>query len=138
NGFKIVLQGKPFYGEAIQRLGQMAQALGPPSASRGRVAEYSVFADYVARLGRDYHGGATLRVAWDCGNGATGEVAAALVNRLPGRHHLLNATIDGTFPAHHPDPTVPQNLVQLQQAVAAERCDLGIAFGGDGDRIGVV
>src|SRR5437588_6376627 len=67
NGFKIVLGGKPFYGEAIQRLGQMAQALGPPSASRGRVAEYSVFADYVARLGRDYHGGATLRVAWDCG-----------------------------------------------------------------------
>src|SRR5205807_5759249 len=77
-------------------------------------------------------------VAWDCGNGATGEVVARLVPLLPGRHILLNEVIDGTFPAHHPDPTVPENLVQLQQAVAADRADLGIAFDGDGDRIGVV
>jgi phosphomannomutase len=61
-----------------------------------------------------------------------------LTARLPGRHILLNGTIDGRFPNHHPDPTVPENLVQLQQAVAAERCDLGIAFDGDGDRIGVI
>jgi phosphomannomutase len=57
---------------------------------------------------------------------------------LPGRHILINAEIDGTFPAHHPDPTVPANLVQLQAAVAREGCDLGIAFDGDGDRIGVI
>ena len=56
---------------------------------------------------------------------------------LPGEHILLNGAIDGTFPAHHPDPTVPENLEQLHQAVAAERCDLGIAFDGDADRIGV-
>jgi phosphomannomutase len=61
-----------------------------------------------------------------------------LTARLPGRHILLNETIDGRFPAHHPDPTVAENLVQLQQSVARERCDLGIAFDGDGDRIGVV
>jgi phosphomannomutase len=61
-----------------------------------------------------------------------------LTAKLPGRHILLNAAIDGRFPNHHPDPTVPENLVQLQQAVAAERCDLGIAFDGDGDRIGVI
>ncbi len=61
-----------------------------------------------------------------------------LTARLPGRHILLNETIDGTFPVHHPDPTIPENLVQLQDAVARERCDLGIAFDGDGDRIGVV
>jgi phosphomannomutase len=61
-----------------------------------------------------------------------------LTARLPGRHILLNEMIDGTFPAHHPDPTIPENLVQLQEAVARERCDLGIAFDGDGDRIGVV
>ena len=66
------------------------------------------------------------------------EVVQELTARLPGRHILLNETIDGTFPAHHPDPTIPENLVQLQQAVARERCDLGIAFDGDGDRIGVV
>src|SRR5258707_1891411 len=138
NGFKIVLGGKPFFGEAIQKLGQMALALGPTGATRGRVEEHSVFDDYVERLARDYDGTRPLTVAWDCGNGATGEVVTRLVERLPGRHILLNQTIDGTFPAHHPDPTVPENLVQLQQAVKAERCDLGIAFDGDGDRIGVV
>jgi phosphomannomutase len=141
NGFKLVLGGKPFYGEAIQRLEQTALSLGPAEGRRGRVEERSVFNDYVTRLAHDYDGGGggrALAVAWDCGNGATGEVVAALVERLPGRHVLLNATIDGTFPAHHPDPTVPENLIQLQRAVAAGHCDLGIGFDGDGDRIGVV
>ncbi len=138
NGFKIVLGGKPFFGEAIQKLGQQALALGPARAARGRVETHSVFDDYVERLARDYDGTRALSVAWDCGNGATGDVVSALVQRLPGHHILLNETIDGTFPAHHPDPTVPENLVQLQEAVAAGRCDLGIAFDGDGDRIGVV
>jgi len=138
NGFKIVLGGKPFFAEAIQGLGPMALALGPPDAPRGRVEEHSVFDEYVERLARDYDGMRGLSVAWDCGNGATGEVVARLVQRLPGRHILLNETIDGTFPAHHPDPTVPENLVQLQEAVKAESCDLGIGFDGDGDRIGIV
>ena len=138
NGFKIVLGGKPFYGEAVQKLGQMALALGPPEAARGRIEEHRVFDDYVERLAKDYDGTRPLTVAWDCGNGATGEVVTRLVQRLPGRNILINETIDGTFPAHHPDPTVAENLVQLQQKVQAERCDLGIAFDGDGDRIGVV
>ena len=138
NGFKMVLGGKPFFGDAIQKLGAMAAELGPAAGLRGRVEQHSVFADYVARLAQDYGAGRGLKVAWDCGNGATGEVVTALVPRLPGTHVLLNETIDGTFPAHHPDPTVPENLVQLQQAVAAAGCDLGIGFDGDGDRIGVV
>jgi phosphomannomutase len=138
NGFKLVLQAKPFFGDAIQQLGEMALALGPAAGPRGRVGERGVFDEYVARLAQDYDGQSGLAVAWDCGNGATGEVVAALVRRLPGRHMVLNATIDGTFPAHHPDPTVAENLVQVQQAVAAERCDLGIGFDGDGDRIGIV
>ncbi|MDP6346341.1 MAG: phosphomannomutase/phosphoglucomutase, partial [Alphaproteobacteria bacterium] len=62
----------------------------------------------------------------------------ALIDRLPGRHIALNAEVDGTFPAHHPDPTVAENLVQLQQVVAAEGLDCGIGFDGDGDRIGVI
>ena len=138
NGFKLVLGGKPFFAAAIRRLGEMALTLGPPDGPPGRVEERSIFADYVARLARDYDGARSLTVAWDCGNGATGEVVAELVRRLPGRHVLLNETIDGTFPAHHPDPTVAENLVQLQDAVLAESCDLGIGFDGDGDRIGVV
>jgi phosphomannomutase len=138
NGFKMVLRGKPFFGEAIQGLARMAPALGAPDRPRGRVEQHRVFDDYVARLARDYPAQRGLTVAWDCGNGATGEVVTSLVKRLPGRHVLLNEVIDGRFPAHHPDPTIAENLVQLQEAVAAERCDLGIGFDGDGDRIGVV
>jgi phosphomannomutase len=139
NGFKFVFQGKSFYGTAIQKLGDTALALGGAAErTRGRVQEHPIREEYIARVARDYHGDRPLTVAWDAGNGATGEVVQELAARLPGRHVLLNETIDGTFPAHHPDPTVPENLVQLQEAVANERCDLGIAFDGDGDRIGVV
>jgi phosphomannomutase len=139
NGFKFVFQGKSFYGAAIQKLGETAQALGRASERvRGQISDHAIREEYVARLARDYRGDRPLTVAWDAGNGATGEVVQDLTARLPGRHVLLNETIDGTFPAHHPDPTIPENLVQLQEAVARERCDLGIAFDGDGDRIGVV
>jgi phosphomannomutase len=138
NGFKLVLGGKPFYGEAIRRLGDTAAGLGVPGGTPGHVEDRDILDEYVGRLARDYDGARPLRVAWDVGNGAAGEVVRRLTRRLPGRHALLNDAIDGTFPAHHPDPTVAENLVQLQQAVIAERCDLGIAFDGDGDRIGVV
>jgi phosphomannomutase len=138
NGFKFVFQGRSFYGAAIQKLGETALGLDAPRALRGRVTEQAISGDYVRRVARDYDGDRPLNIAWDAGNGATGEVVQELTARLPGRHILLNATIDGTFPAHHPDPTVPENLVQLQQTVEREHCDLGIAFDGDGDRIGVV
>jgi phosphomannomutase len=138
NGFKFVFQGKSFYGAAIQKLGETALGLGAAQGARGRVSEHAILDEYVRRAARDYDGARPLTVAWDAGNGATGEAIQELTARLPGRHILLNATIDGTFPAHHPDPTVPENLVQLQQTVERERCDLGIAFDGDGDRIGVV
>ena len=138
NGFKMVLGGKPFYAEQIQSLGRTAAMLGAPSGPRGKVREHAIAGDYLNRLVRDYDNGRALNVAWDPGNGATGEIVSALTARLPGTHHLINAAIDGHFPAHHPDPTVPENLVQLQQEVARRGCELGIAFDGDGDRIGVV
>jgi phosphomannomutase len=80
----------------------------------------------------------SLHVIWDCGNGAVGAVIGELTGRLPGRHTLLNATVDGHFPGHDPDPSVADNLRQLQAAVVEQRADAGIAFDGDGDRIGVV
>src|SRR5689334_18001027 len=98
NGFKLVLGGKPFFGEAIQELGRQALALGRPATPRGRVEEHRVFDDYVARIVQDYNASRGLTVVWDCGNGATGEVVARVVERLPGRHVLLNEVIDGTFP----------------------------------------
>lgn len=138
NGFKFVLGGKPFYGAAIRALGETALGLGVAEGPRGRIEEHPIRDAYVDRVPRDYDGSRALTVAWDPGNGATCGVVQQLTARLPGRHVLLNAVIDGRFPAHHPDPTVPENLVQLQEAVAREHCDLGIAFDGDGDRIGVI
>ena len=85
-----------------------------------RSSEQYVLDDYVARLLKDYDGTRDLHVAWDAGNGATGEAAAEAGRQVcPGKHLLLNEKIDGRFPAHHPDPTEPKNLVQLQEAVAA-------------------
>ncbi len=138
NGFKMVLQQGSVYGDAIQELRRIAE-VGAWAEGRGEVRDETVFDAYVDRLLVDSVPEIErLSVAWDAGNGAAGEVMAALCDRLPGRHLMLNQDIDGRFPAHHPDPTVPENLTQLIDLVARERCDLGIAFDGDGDRIGVV
>ncbi|PIW30274.1 MAG: phosphomannomutase [Rhodospirillales bacterium CG15_BIG_FIL_POST_REV_8_21_14_020_66_15] len=137
NGVKMVLKGRSFFGADIQTLGTMA-AQGDFAEGAGGEWRFDVLDAYVARLLKDFVGTKPLTVAWDAGNGAAGEALVKLVAGLPGRHILLNEGIDGTFPAHHPDPTVEKNLAQLKDAVAANGCDLGIAFDGDGDRIGVV
>ncbi len=137
NGIKMVLKNKPFFGRAIQRVGEIA-ASGRFASGRGRLTDRDVIEPYIARLLKDFTPGKALRVAWDAGNGSAGDAMRRLTERLPGRHILLNAEIDGRFPNHHPDPTEEKNLEQLKQAVLAEGCDLGIAFDGDGDRIGVV
>jgi phosphomannomutase len=138
NGFKLTLGGAPFFGAEIQALGSIAAAADYERGA-GNVTKLSIFDRYVARLLQDsVEGGRAFKVAWDAGNGAMGEAMAAVAARLPGRHILLNERIDGNFPSHHPDPTVPENLRQLQETVLAEGCDLGIAFDGDGDRLGVI
>ena len=137
NGFKMMLGLSSLYGTRIQELGRIA-ASGAFATGAGRLIESPVFDAYVERLLRDFRGGRELAVVWDAGNGATGEVLTALTKRLPGRHSLLFAEIDGHFPNHHPDPTIPENLEDLIRAVRAGGAELGIAFDGDGDRIGVV
>jgi phosphomannomutase len=137
NGFKLMLKERTLFGSDIQRLGEIA-ARGAFAHGQGRVEEADVAGAYVARLVQDFEAGRELKVAWDAGNGSAGPAMAALAERLPGTHLLLNETVDGTFPAHHPDPTVPKNLEQLRQTVLAETCDFGVALDGDGDRIGVV
>ncbi len=139
NGFKMTLGGKPFFGAQIQALGRMAEqgAVLPARSATNRSQDVS--AAYIDRLVQDWDGGSrSLKVVWDNGNGSAGDVLGRLVQRLPGTHVVLNGAIDGTFPAHHPDPTVPDNLRQLIAAVAEQGADLGIAFDGDADRIGVV
>jgi phosphomannomutase len=137
NGFKMMLGKKPLYGAQIQELGQLA-AEGAFTDDEGVITPAPLLDAYVARLVRDFRAGRPLHVVWDAGNGATGEALQAMTARLPGRHELLFADIDGRFPNHHPDPTVPGNLAHLIAAVRDRAADLGIAFDGDGDRIGVV
>jgi phosphomannomutase len=137
NGFKLVLHKASVFGTDIQELGRLAASADFEDGA-GSIAEISVFDAYIERILQDLSGPRRLKVAWDAGNGAMGEAMAALVARLPGEHFLLNAEIDGNFPNHHPDPTVAENLVQLQETVLREGCDLGIAFDGDGDRLGLV
>jgi len=137
NGFKMMRGPKPFYGDDIQGLGTLAAAADYESGAGSDRAE-PMLERYVGRVLQDYKSGRELKVAWDAGNGSAGEAMVKVCAELPGEHILLNERIDGMFPVHHPDPTVVENLQQLRDVVLAEKCDLGIAFDGDGDRIGVV
>jgi phosphomannomutase len=142
NGFKLVQQGHPFFGEAIAGLGRVAGA-GEWLEGSGERERRQILPRYVARLlqgldGLDPRALADLRIGWDAGNGAAGPALAALTAQLPGEHHLLYCEVDGHFPNHHPDPTVDANLAQLRQLVLDKQLHFGVAFDGDGDRIGVV
>jgi phosphomannomutase len=139
NGFKMMLGKKPFFGRQIQEIGAKASSGDVVTGATGTEERVDVTSDYVARLISDWDGGdRLLNVVWDNGNGAAGEVLQRLVGSLPGKHTILNGEIDGHFPAHHPDPTVPKNLEQLIAKVRELGADLGIAFDGDADRIGAV
>ena len=143
NGFKMMLGRKPFFGAQIKELGRLAAAGDVVDEAQGKDAgsdrAVDVAQDYIARLISDWDGGdRILKVVWDNGNSSAGEILQRLVRSLPGEHTVLNGAIDGNFPAHHPDPTVAKNLEQLIAAVAEKNADLGIAFDGDADRIGVV
>ncbi len=166
NGFKLLIGKEPVFGAALRALVLGADSspditsAACPSTSSGRTegkgqakpgsphplpvraelveARDAIEVAYIARLLHAAASAPALRVGWDSGNGATGDVLARVVAALPGEHHIINGAVDGAFPAHHPDPSVPENLVQLQALVREQGLDLGIAFDGDGDRIGVV
>jgi len=137
NGFKMTLQKSPIFGEIIQQIGKISAA-GDLVAGEGSVSEEDISDAYVERMLADLTCTRDLTIAWDNGNGAAGDILKKLTAKLPGKHILLYEDIDGQFPNHHPDPTVDKNLVDLQKTVADNKCDFGIAFDGDGDRIGVV
>jgi len=142
NGFKMVFRGRPFFGADIQRLGQMA-ASGDWDKGSGTSVNRPILDEYIDRLvqglaGIDRAQLDRLAIGWDAGNGAAGPALEKLVRKLPGRHHVLFTEVDGTFPNHHPDPTEEKNLADLKALVAREKLDFGVAFDGDGDRIGAV
>ena len=142
NGFKMVFRGRPFFGADIQELGRLAAA-GAWSEGSGGHERREILEAYVARIAQGIAGIApaslaSLKVGWDAGNGAAGPALELLIQKLPGEHHTLFTQVDGTFPNHHPDPTEEKNLADLKALVAAKKLDFGVAFDGDGDRIGAI
>ena len=139
NGFKMLLGGLAFFGDDIAEIGQLA-AIGDFEVGQGYVEPVDCRKDYARAVAGAYiaEASADLRVAWDCGNGAAGQVLRMALNLLPGEHHVLYEEIDGSFPNHHPDPTVLENLEDLRVVVREKGCHMGIAFDGDGDRCGLI
>ena len=142
NGFKMVFMGRPFFGADILKLGEMAAA-GDWLDGQGGSEHREILGTYVDRLlegltGLDPAKLAGMRIGWDTGNGAAGPAVELLTSKLPGEHHLLFTEVDGTFPNHHPDPTEEKNLADLKALVAEKKLDFGLAFDGDGDRIGAI
>ncbi|MEZ5690871.1 MAG: phosphomannomutase/phosphoglucomutase [Rickettsiales bacterium] len=137
NGFKFVFNNQAFYGKDIAELRTIAES-GELVDGSGSVTINNIMDEYIDTLISAYDGSDNMKVAWDSGNGATGEAVLELCKKLPSEHLTLNTEIDGTFPVHHPDPTVPENLEQIIAEVRSKSLDVGIAFDGDGDRIGVV
>ena len=153
NGFKISLKELPFYGEDILNLASIASN-AQFIEGEGELKEEDVSQKYIDKILSDcniassnsglmdeidnFKANRKLKIAWDCGNGASGDIVKAITERIQGEHVLLYEEIDGDFPNHHPDPTEAKNLVDLINTVKENNCDLGIAFDGDGDRIGAV
>jgi len=136
NGFKLLLKGRSVFGGEIQEIGKRA-ARGDWTSGNGSVEEVDIREAYADRLLEGFSG-KPFRIGWDAGNGAAGPVLDMLVERLPGQHFTILTEVDGRFPNHHPDPTVEKNLEDLKRLVADKQLDFGIAFDGDGDRIGAV
>ena len=154
NGFKMTLADKPFYGNDILNLAKIAQEGDFISSNDGFVKKVDVNEEYIERILSDcilaesnsalldeidqFQPKKKLKIAWDAGNGATATLLKRITDRISAEHFLLFDELDGDFPNHHPDPTVIENLLDLKHAIIENNCDFGIAFDGDGDRIGVM
>ena len=137
NGLKIMLGGETLSGEAIQKLLQRIRT-GDFAVGHGSQSSEDVRRAYLDRIVGDIAVAAPLKVVLDAGNGIAGELAPLLVEELGCEVIPLYCEVDGNFPNHHPDPGKPENLVDLIECVKAEGADIGLAFDGDGDRLGVV
>lgn len=137
NGLKMVIGGETLYGDAIQDLRIRIEA-GNFSHGQGKRYSEDISERYLNRITEDVHLSRPLKLAVDCGNGVAGELAPRLIERLGCQVERLFCEIDGHFPHHHPNPSEPENLEQLIAQVRKHQLDLGLAFDGDGDRLGVV
>ncbi|MGB5180490.1 MAG: phosphomannomutase/phosphoglucomutase [Gammaproteobacteria bacterium] len=137
NGLKIVIDGETLSGESIQSLHERIKA-GKFISGAGSVETINVVPDYIERIRGDVTVARPLKVVVDCGNGVAGGVIPKLLKDLGCEVSELFCEVDGTFPNHHPDPSKAENMQDLITAVGAEQADIGLAFDGDGDRLGVV
>jgi len=137
NGFKVTLGTDAIYGAEIQRIRDII-VRGDFERGRGSIEEYDIKPEYIDDLAARLNPSRPVKVAVDAGNGVAGLVAGPLLERLGCPARILYAEVDGNFPHHHPDPTVEDNLADLKKAVVEGGFEAGIAYDGDGDRIGVV
>jgi phosphomannomutase len=137
NGFKMVMSGRAIYGEDIQKLRQRIET-ETYTAKRGRSAKMDVLAEYTQRIVGDVKLARPMKVVVDSGNGIPGASAPGILRALGCEVIDLYSTVDGDFPNHHPDPSKPENLEVLKTVVRATGAEIGLAFDGDGDRLGVV
>ena len=137
NGFKIVAGSGTIHGEEIQALRELIDA-ADFDKGQGGVREFDIATPYVDEIASQFKFSRRLKVVLDAGNGVAGPVMHRVLERLNVDAKELYFDMDGRFPNHHPDPTVEQNLDDLKKAVVQSRAELGIAFDGDGDRIGAV
>ena len=137
NGFKMMLGHGPFFGQDIKDM-----AKTPYDRTKiiegGQQIQLDIQDAYLHRVLEGLRLDTKLSIVWDCGNGVAGPVIDKLSKSLSGEHEVLFADVDGNFPNHHPDPTIEKNLETLITKVRKRNADLGIAFDGDGDRIGVI
>ncbi|AER54664.1 phosphomannomutase/phosphoglucomutase [Pseudoxanthomonas spadix] len=138
NGFKIVIGGETLSGAAITDLYTRISQSRLHEAERGSLQQREVAGDYIQRICDDVQLARPLKVVVDAGNGVAGEIGPRLLEAIGAEVIPLYCDIDGTFPNHHPDPSDPHNLKDLEQTVKRFDADLGLAFDGDGDRLGVV
>ena len=139
NGFKMVLAGRAIYGDEIQALRRMMETAGwdqPPAP--GKVRNVNVFAPYRDRIKGDIHLARPLKIVVDCGNGVAGASAPEIYRAIGCEVIEMYSEVDGDFPHHHPDPSKPENLRDLIARLKETGADLGLAFDGDGDRLGII
>ena len=138
NGFKMVLAGRAIYGDEIQALRRAMEVADGSLRAGGSLRQATVLQDYTQRIVSDVRLARPLKIVVDCGNGVAGASAPGIFRALGCEVTELFSEVDGQFPNHHPDPSKPENLRDLMAALAAGDAELGLAFDGDGDRLGIV
>ena len=143
NGFKIIYNQKPFYGQQLKKMAQLS-ANGyyihqqQNNEKHGGIIDSNALDAYITALKRELCDCKNLKIAWDPGNGAAGHTLHHLLPFINAENYIINGDVDGSFPNHHPDPVKEENLQQLRDMMHKHHCDVGFAFDGDGDRIGVI